>query len=375
MKLFFISLLLIVFSATEKILLPLSEASFPNEKGVYFIIWIDSLLFNFYFFPMLIYDYVKNRICSNIIDYIHIVWKKILFLGIYNAFNGILICYSVVLSRTSGLYQVFIGQCNIFFTLILSRWILGKKYNIKSLIGILIVIIGIILGMLPLFINRSVQSNWIYPIILLIGTFFGSLMNIYSDQIIKDFFIIYNNIYQLHEIGTLSTYREENLSQKERLQQINIEKSLYDTILTFQLFIQFIMISLFFWIDILPIFGMTKNIRDWKNNFEMGLESFFIPGSHGSRSYYTLPLCLGFILSYCNVYYWSLKMMKQGSANLNALITCIYPILVLIFWLIFPNIGKWGGSSNPNNLDIIFAFISVPFLLFGSWYFQIHQIK
>lgn len=101
-KLILIAFITIIISATKIILLPLSMASFGGNTGIYFVIWINSLLFNFYFSPMTYLDYKNKTLTKEMIKFIKDNILSLVIIGFCNTLNGIFMCYSISLSRTSG---------------------------------------------------------------------------------------------------------------------------------------------------------------------------------------------------------------------------------------------------------------------------------
>lgn len=374
----------------EGLLLPLSEASFGGTTGVYFVVWINSFLFNFYFITLSILEYKNKIIDHQMLQFVKDHMMKFIFIGLCNALNGIFICYSVVLSRTSGICQNILMQTSIPLTLLISMFVFSRSYNWKNLIGAGIVSLGILISFIPMMLGKNTSNNSFWCVILVIGTFFGCSMTVYLDEVGKKFKEKYPIPPPISldldcEKITLEDHKEPLLPKESKNKKLfpnhfeNNNKILLSKdsenqnyhlsehlILAVQIFFQFIIVSLLFWSDFLPKFGTVNTIGEWWKQFVNGLECFFIPGSHGPKSNYTLVLCLGFTLCYCGQYFWTLKTMALSNANLNALITTISPEINIIFWICFPSINKWAGGEPYGIWILIFTFISIPFLIIGS---------
>lgn len=123
--------------------------------GSYFILFIMSFLLNFSFFIGCVKDYCNNTLN---LEYAKPFITQIVFMGIFDAMNGILMVYSSTLNRTSGYMQSILINLNIPLTIIISR-ILFRNENTLSLKSGCFILIGIIISILPSIINLTKSKN------------------------------------------------------------------------------------------------------------------------------------------------------------------------------------------------------------------------
>lgn len=332
----------IIGTVGQLVLLPLFIATFGGSTGVYFIVFFASFLFNVIFWPIVIIQWLRKKLVfpSN---YRSQHWIVVV-IGICDALNGLLVVYSSVADRTPGALQAILSQSVIPFTLLFSIPILKKRYSGMQLVGGVLSFLGIVISLIPTFISIKHTGSFAFywPGIFLIGNVPAVLMNIFEEKVFKD-------TKKEYDIFLLLAY-----------------ESLY----------QFLTITLLFWVDIIPGFGTSKDLPAWWKLIEDGAVCFFAP-NHASfhLCYYSAALGIFFVASYSFSYIYGSLVMKHASANSNALATTLSPLLVVIFWMIFPGVNKWAGGNPYTHVDLICNLCSLPPLLFGVCWFRYHEKK
>ena len=187
----FIASGLILSGVSQQILLPLWISTFQNgmSGGEYFILFFSGSIFAFGFWLSCIP--LKNRIETSMFSKI---WQPYLIgIGLCDALNGIAIVYNSNINRVSGPLQTILLQSNVISVVILSKLFLKKNPTKNELLGVIIVILGMITAMIPIWINihndqkQFSASEWYYPIFYVTGCFPCAVMNILMEKFQKTY--------------------------------------------------------------------------------------------------------------------------------------------------------------------------------------------
>lgn len=324
----------ILGTSGQKIALPLFIGSFGGLVGGYFTVFWCSCLFNLFFWPICLYRIYKGHITNEMKDYCKKKHLKFILIGILNGLNGILIVYASSLSRTPGSQAAVLSTQVIPFTMLLSRFLLKKKYSSMQKLGGFLTMKGMAITLIPEFNSMGeskASSPIIWPIIYIIGIIPGVLMNIMVENVFEDF-SKFDNIFLLSW------------------------QSLY-TLLT---------VGFLFWTDIIPGFGTSQTFEDFSTRFSNGFSCFFDPGSTSvGKCNYSALLGIIYTFAYCLLYIYSADLMKYASANSTAIVSSVSPVVCIFFWILFDGLNKWGGGSEYTRLQIICYFMSLSLLIVG----------
>lgn len=330
----------IIAGTGQQIFLPLWLSTFQGQKlGPYFILFFAGLMFNVIFWSMCIPLFYKGKITKEMLQ---LRWQPYLALiGVFDALNGFCIVYNSSTSRISGPLQSILTQTIIIFTVIFTKLILSKNPSAKQLSGIVIVLIGIFIALIPTWTSvydgdeHVTASKWYYPVFFIFGCIPGALMNIVMEKLQKKF-----------RIETDQDFSALYLQAIE---------SVY----------QFIFFIAFFWLDIIPIFGTSHNITEWSNSLSSGFTCFFNIAGNTERCQYNAIFGCMFMISYTATYIFSTFTTQYGSANLLAIIMTLPTVLSNIIWFVIPNINSWAGGGKLGLYDFIWNMVAIVIIVIG----------
>jgi len=341
----------------QQIGLPLYLSSFGAYAGTgaYFVIWFCSFTFTIFFglcaIVLMILPYF-GREASISPEMKELKWHRYMFLvGMFDAMNGIMVVYSSFLSRVPGPLQSILSQSMVPFTLGLSWIILRKKYTLRQFLGAFGVLLGILVSLVPTFEQihsdkSSLHTDQIWwPFIFLIGFIPASLMNI-VQEFMQD------------------KFRGEAKGNKRF------------SILYFQAvesFYQWLWMTMFFWTDLIPGFGVSGSVSAFWNNFSFEFKCFFGTSTaieEVARCQYCGALGLLFIASYISSYIFATAMTMYASANLQSLLGSLSPVLSIIFWFAFPAVNSWAGGSPYTWSIFAYNVGAIPLVIGGSLLFR-----
>jgi len=333
--------------------LPLYLSTFGDNGGPYFVLWFCSFCFTLLFGMISLFLYSRGAITTEMRS---LRWHPYLALvGLSDSWNGFLIVYSSPLSRTSGPLQSILGQTFIPFTLLFSRFLLGKVYTCRQLVGAFIVIAGAFIALAPMFkrVHDGTYSTnneyWWWPLLFCLGQVPGSLMNIFGEL------------------------------QQQRFTELTKQRM---SVMYFQFvesFYQLCSMSIFFWLDILPNFGSSSNLAGFNENYKFGWKCFFGTDSAVLLSDRCKSYSGGFgslfVFFYMMSYIFSTLLTMYASANLVSVVAATGPVLALLFWYAFPSVNDWadGTPYSLDSLDGICNILALPFMLAGVALYRYHE--
>lgn len=358
------------------IFLPIYLSTFGNLVGAYFSLWIIAFFLMIFFIIISIIGIIRKTIPLSMLELKW--WFYPILMGLCNTIFGILFVYSAFLSRVSGPLQAILIQLIFFPTLILSKIFLKKTYNKLQYMGIIFVFIGILISLIPNFfnLNEAYVQSWFWLSIRMLASIPNSLGGIFQEKFqIKYIKQMEKNNNNLNDDNFINMELKINDQSKENISKSEIKNIIYSPYLlqAFQFFWHWISLTIFFWIDILPGFGSTKNIKSFWEIFSFNFKCFF--GTSYAIDIYdkcSLSGLFGFcfiilfiIFTIINTY-----LTQYSTANFVSLISEIAPLLAVIFWFTFKSINIWAGGSHFTYLDIIFSIIALCVIIIGSSIFQ-----
>ena len=331
----------------QAIFLPIFINTFSDNTngstGSYFVFFMMSALFiipfgllslmDYYFFKTLTIDMIKSHL------------PTLIKMGICDAFNGLMVVYTVSLGRTRGDLQAVLLQLMIPVTFLLSKIytninIFAPEYT-ESRVGIYLVLIGMIIISAPniysIFNNTdNLAKNIIYPGIFTLAVIPGAFMNVIQHRIFND---------------------KPNYNKNWML----LMESVF----------QFITAMCLFWVDFsVPYMKTSDSYDEFSDNFEFGFKCFFNPNDAGGKCNQSWVYGLLFALSYCLSYWTSSTIIQQASANLSAMLSAIIAPIQMFVWYFSPDLNAKYGGDDYTHIEIILGIIGIIFILPGSFIYH-----
>jgi len=342
-SLYLISFFLFIGGVGQAMFLPLFIRTFINgdsHPGEYFVFFMMSLSFIPIFGIVLLFNAIRGKLGKVYVT------KEMIYMGIFDALNGLLVVFCSALNRTNGDLQAILIQSTIPLTLIFSRILYRVKISSYQIIAALTVAIGILVSSIPSFIDlsdsdSSAAKSWYFPFLFFLSTIPGVLMNVVPTGIFK---------------------RDKDMN-------INF-------ILLVESIVQFATCCLLFWADLIPGFGTSSNMTVFKDNLKYGFECFFTPDSIGGECHLAWIMGLAFSLCYCITYWTSLYIVRHSTANYSSLVSAIAPPVQMAIWYGFPKLTKWAGGEEYSKLDIILGMSAMAALILpGSIAYRVLEIR
>lgn len=254
-------------------------------------------------------------------------WREFGFcavIGIFNALSQLLFFYSSDSTRTAAIIQPILSSATIFYSIPMTKVILkdSKKYFTPlPMIALGIVLLGLAIGLVPGFVaiargKASFGGTLYWPIIYLLSYAPVSAYNVLQQYLLLDF--------------------ADKHSEHSNQPRDYISETLYVVFWT-TLWLLFGG-ALFFWMDLIPGFGLNPTISSFWSSFVLGMQCGFgtvsVQGVCQGTQLYTYLYAIGYVLSY-----WASARLNEQSANYTMLSqVCVSPLAVL-FWLIFPKLN------------------------------------
>ena len=152
-----------------------------NYKFLSGAIICPLIIIPFYFIPFLIYKY-KGLITFKNTD---LSQKNLIILGIFDGLVAILASISV--PNISIFTLIISARCSLVFTMILSYYLLDRRYLLNHYISLVLTMLCILFNIIPQFINKN-YSNYNEPIsvcIYIICIFILVLSYTYKEKYLK----------------------------------------------------------------------------------------------------------------------------------------------------------------------------------------------
>jgi drug/metabolite transporter (DMT)-like permease len=156
-----------------------------KNYDVYLSSILLASLFNLVYWPVVWFRmFVTKQITPEMRKF---PWYRFLIMGFLDCVTNTV--QTLDASYVSGPINVVVGQMVILTNVILSYVFLGSRYNIMHIGGVLVVIVGVALDVLPclLSINRSSQeiNQWPWILILLLNAIPMAASNVYKERHLK----------------------------------------------------------------------------------------------------------------------------------------------------------------------------------------------
>jgi uncharacterized membrane protein len=366
--------------------LPFWLSTFDGHPNPYFILFFAGLMFNIIFWTACIPGIWNGSITR---EMMHLKWHPYMaMIGICDALNGFGAVYNSSTTRVSGPLQSILLQSTLIFTVILSKMFLKHKLKFEQWVSVLITLIGVSLGLMPIWIKvASHEGNvnsagWYYSMFFLLACIPGAGMNVAVEVLqrhwIADTTTIKNKIDTNTNTnnniigdggdgsGSSHGHGHDADGDKPKFSIVYLQavESLY----------QFAFFVLFFWLDLVPIFGSSSSLTEWRSNFIGGFTCFFnsspsVLGAETSRCYLNAAFGIPFMLSYALNYLASGFVTQYGSANWLALTAVLPTIFVNFIWLLFPKWTNWTGG-NTDDLSWQWMMAATFLIVFGVFLFN-----
>ncbi|XP_070549294.1 crt homolog 3-like [Ptychodera flava] len=285
--------------------LPLYSQSLENKSDPYYLLFSSSLIFPFFFFALLLITKAFDRTVSL---RLRAPLKYVLAAGCLNALNGLMVVYASDPSRTSPTLQAILSTSIIPFTVIARYVIIRQGVGWKRLACTGVVLVGLFISMEPVIFNidnegsssgdkgLSTAERVLWPIIFLVGFLPLAVMNVLLEKVMKE------------EVSSLL---------------VNVWVNIF----------QLIVVTLLFWTDFIPHFGVSSTPNEFWSSFTNGFRC-----QYGADS--TCSEVVGrswlFVVSYAaaNIFNFLLLRHSDGAIYLVVVQALVTP-LGAIFWTLF----------------------------------------
>lgn len=325
--------------------LPLFQATFVAEDGQgraqYFSVLVVGMLAASYFYPVMMMD--TKKVTQEMTEYMNsrTVWK-VAVLGLTQALEILFLAFASLAARVPGAIQPMFLQTILLWNVVLSKVLLGKRYQRMQIMGLLLISIGILISLVPtaqgIASGQSKLSHGLHwPFLFILGCVFSSLTNVVTEWIFDD------------------------------LPHMDL-----NYLLARAAAFQVLSLLCLFWLEILPGFGTARTMHEFGQDFHFGVTCFFTP--HRSRDpgrcFASAPLGLLFLMGYLGMYVFGGRVMRFASANyfttIQTLANCVTPF----FWIAFPRINSWAGGEAYDRWDLIASSVAIVPVLFGMVVFR-----
>lgn len=318
----------IITNIANAVLAPLFIDSFINgnhKSNSYFTV-IFSIIWQILVF--IIVSYFKKIKVKTFNWDLH---KSFIFLALFWTINLICILFSSSETKTPVDLQAILSQIGLPFTVLFSYYMKKEVLNKFEKIGIVIVLIGISMSLIPNFIQLGTHTftiiNLFWCCMFIIGVLFYGLSTVYMD-------IMFNK------------YKNEL-----NIYQLIIYTNTYQLIFTI----------LLFWLNIIPYFGNNSSLNNFIEEFIYGFKCFFYEckytGMYGTI--WNIIANLNFL--------FTVLLIKYISGNYMALISSISSPLSISVWLVL--------GIKFNLINIIMDYIGCLWIILGIVIFILNNEK
>eukprot|EP00698_Gefionella_okellyi_P013797 TRINITY_DN3798_c0_g1_i1.p1 TRINITY_DN3798_c0_g1~~TRINITY_DN3798_c0_g1_i1.p1 ORF type:complete len:412 (-),score=50.09 TRINITY_DN3798_c0_g1_i1:18-1253(-) len=254
-----------------------------------------------------------------------------LLIGILNALSQLLFFYSSDSTRTAAILQPILSSSTIFYSIPFTKWFLKDTKRYWALLPVLAlatVLVGVGIGLIP-GIMQIVQGSASFG-----GALYWPLIYLLSYAPVSAY-----NVMQQYMLLDFADRHKRRYPDIEALPRDYISETLY---MVFWTTLWLLGGSfLFFWVDLIPGFGTSRNMAQFWESLSLGFDCAFDIYNQQAvcqgTILYTFLYAIGYLLSY-----WASARMNEMSANYTMLSqVCVSPLVVL-FWLCFP----WLNPTN-----------------------------
>jgi len=329
-----LSVFLVLGYTLQTVSLPYWLNTFVSGTGgPYFVLcWVSLIVALFYFIINgIIWIFKRTKLPS-----MKSIYKQLILQGFANCLNGIFVVYSAPISRTPPVFFLILSNLSIVFGIFTTKYIVKDKKYLRyctsvPLISLAMLGVAVILMFVAKIIYESSASqyNWwifLWAPVVIIGSFFGAYYNVLEER-----------YFEKTEPCTTTVSNIDHISNVWFM-------------LSWNLTFQFLFMVIFWWIDIIPVFGFSKIDTFFTTTFA-SVQCFFM---QGGCDYRNMVFGFMFIGGYIITYLTSAFLYKDSANYTIYLGSAIVPIASLIFMIV-----GIGTESTP-----IWAIIPASILMF-----------
>lgn len=223
-------------------------------------------------------------------------------IGLANALNGMMLVFASPSNRTAPYLQAILGNFIIPMTIILRALLLRKMPTKPQCVAALLVLGGLFVTLIPTLQHGSSKQqtgSMFWPAWFMLGFTPGALMNVIEEKVLKS--------------------ENRNVGMVWFIFWLNVW--------------QFIFISAFFWLDILPSYGMSTDIVNWAEHLRKGFGCVAMGNGCGTEG---ITWGSSFILNYMLAYLAGGMLLKYSEGSVwQALVMALVGPLGTAWWTIF----------------------------------------
>ncbi|KAK7093807.1 hypothetical protein V1264_007497 [Littorina saxatilis] len=302
----FISVMYVLGFAAFHVMLPVYAGSTKMAGGDSFIMIVyASLWFPVVFF---IFTNLLQALSGNVVTWLPVgKWRAVIAVGVCYAATGLIISFAGLPERTPPYLQAVLSTLRLPFVIILRLLILRKGLSLRRFGCTIAVLVGIFITIAP--------QIWLLP-----GSGSESMNGGSIAHIIWPLIFAFGYL----PAATFTVLLERELQQTET-------HSL--SFITWTQVFLFVTMTLLFWVDFIPFFGMATSFEDFSQRLQRGIKCNF--SSAGDCRGLTYKGWI-FIMAYCfgNLFQVLLIEKAEGAVFVTVVLAIVTP-LATIFWTFF----------------------------------------
>lgn len=328
---------MVIGQVSQNVALPvLSDTIGAAGGSPYFVVWLACLSFVVLFGGAIVIRFaMPGGLCSRDAlmlssDAQRDVWK----IGFYNALNGMMVVFASPSSRTAPFLQAILGNFMIPITVLVRVWFL-KAYPSKwEIVAAMIVVCGVFLSVGPTMVNGQDEAgnSVFWPMWFMCGFIPAAFMNVTEESALS---------------------KNQNARMGVFVFWLN--------------FWQFVFVSFFFWVDVIPGYGMSSNLGEWAHHMQNGMSCFLFGETCGGKAFlWGMIFILAYMLSYVST---GFLLKFTSSATWQAVVSLVGPLGIL-WWAGFDATPQfhWGPSWGK---DKTFPVLGLAVMLPGIVFFKL----
>lgn len=298
-----ISVGIILGQTGQNVCLPVFADNIGGAGGTpYFVVWFSSLAFVILFGAIIVLMWLLGMLTNS--DAAMLSFRKQagpLQIGLADALNGMMVVFASPSSRTPPYLQAILGNLMIPLTILIRTWYVRKVPTLKQGLAALLVLGGLFLSLYPTLAggDSHTQPNMLWPLWFMAGFIPAAFMNVVEEDVLSE------------------EHRGVNM-----------------IIFVFSLnFWQLVFVTCFFWVDVIPHYGMSSDLNSWAQHMQNGFECFFFSSSCGGHAF---GWGMAFILFYMLSYVASGLLLKFSQDALwQVLVTTIVSPIATLWFTVF----------------------------------------
>jgi len=244
-------------------------------------------------------------------------FKVFLYIGLFDAFNGILVVYAAPSSRTPPILQALFTNVSILYAMLATKLLVNRSISylhLKPLLALVFVILAIIISLLPDIIEiangkasfAEGKTPLAWSILFLIGVGPGAIYNVFQEKFLKS---------------------RNDIEDRNKTYDMTV-------MLFWGCFLQLLTMLVFFWVDILPWYGFSDSITGFGTNLGGSIKCFFGGNNCTTTWFYGLLFNVGYTMTYA-----ASAGLNEDSANFNMICSMLVSPISVFYWIIFPKQG------------------------------------